>query len=202
MLRTVRRLATKAGWMVGALAREFVCSLREQLEGDTHHHPTETESQIMANQEQLNAAVAELQAAVEENTTVDRSIEALVDQMAAKLEALGNDSDSDGKVDAQVLIDFARTLRESSAQTVEKVRKNTPAEGGGDVPPVPETPVTPVPVPGEGTETPVDTGAGEAPIGGGPIPTDASAAEVERTARAAGAAATPDDTSRTKPGQL
>lgn len=169
----------------------------------------------MANQEQLNAAVAELQAAVEENTTVDRSIEALVDQMAAKLEALGNDSDEEGKVDAQVLIDFARTLRESSAQTVEKVRKNTPAEGGGDVPPtpvpVPETPVSPVPGASEGSEgtavPPVDTTAGEAPasnqpIGGGPIPTDASAGEIERTARAAGAGVSATDPSIKKPGEV
>ena len=62
----------------------------------------------------------ELQAAVEENTTVDQSIMTLVDGLAAQIESLKNDPAK--------LAALAKSLRDSSALTVAKVLANTPQE--------------------------------------------------------------------------
>jgi len=87
---------------------------------------------VLANQEvsakreiKMTIELDELQAAVEENTTVDQSIMTLVDGLAAKIEAL--------KDDPARLAALAKSLRDSSALTVAKVLANTPQE-----PPAPE----------------------------------------------------------------
>jgi phosphoglycolate phosphatase-like HAD superfamily hydrolase len=68
----------------------------------------------------MSKELDELQAAVEENTTVDQSIMTLVDGMAAQIEAL--------KDDPAKLVALAKALRDSSALTVAKVLANTTQE--------------------------------------------------------------------------
>lgn len=65
----------------------------------------------------MSKELDELQAAVEENTTVDQSIMTLVDGMAAQIDALKNDPIQ--------LAALAKALRDSSALTVAKVLANT-----------------------------------------------------------------------------
>jgi len=77
--------------------------------------------QVSAEKEKhMGKELDELQAAVEENTTVDLSIMTLVDGLAAQIESLKNDPVK--------LAALAKSLRDSSALTVAKVLANTPQE--------------------------------------------------------------------------
>jgi len=77
--------------------------------------------QVSAEKEKhMGKELDELQAAVEENTTVDQSIMTLVDGLAAQIESLKNDPAK--------LAALAKSLRDSSALTVAKVLANTPQE--------------------------------------------------------------------------
>ena len=73
-----------------------------------------------AKEKHMSKEMDELQAAVEENTTVDQSIMTLVDKMASSIESMKNDPVK--------LAAFAKALRDSSALTVAKVLANTPQE--------------------------------------------------------------------------
>ena len=79
---------------------------------------------IIRKEIHMSKELDELQAAVEENTTVDQSIMTLVDKMAATIESMKNDPVK--------LAAFAKALRDSSAATVAKVLANTPQEPPND----------------------------------------------------------------------